>query len=44
MPSAVVLVNGEAGGGLKALFRQKRVGFCNEEEVVWLIVLHHSSQ
>lgn len=38
MVSGVVLQQGEAGGGLNVLLRQKRrMGFCNKEEVVWLI-------
>lgn len=37
-----MLVSGEAGGGLNVVLRQKRTGFCNEEEV-WLVLLHHSS-
>lgn len=36
--SAAVLEQGEAGGGLNVLLRQKRrMGFCNKGEVVWLI-------
>lgn len=41
--SAVELVSAEAGGGLNVVLRQKRMGFCNEEEVVGLVLLHHSS-
>lgn len=41
--SAVELVSAEAGGGLNVVLRQKRMGFYNEEEVVGLVLLHHSS-
>lgn len=37
MGSAVVLEQGGAGGGLKVLLRQKIMGFCNNEEMVWLM-------